>query len=69
MLQAINTYTYGGVGKNMKQSMDQKHYRKNRIGTLAAENRFSQESINTGAEAFFVRESIHTPKKISDILP
>lgn len=69
VLQTVNTYTYGGIGKN-RVRINQKDYKKNRDkATIDAENRLAPVSRNKTAEAFFAGEKIHTPTHINTLLP
>lgn len=68
VLQAINTYTYGGHLKNTHGNINKKAYAASRIDTKKAEDKLRPESVNTDAETFFARETTHSPQDLSKLL-
>lgn len=69
LLQAINTYTYGGTEKTTK-SLNTQGYKKSRTDrVIAAEDRLSGAVSNPQAEAFFAGQSSHAPTHLRNILP
>ena len=65
-IMIINTFTYGGYGKN-KTEFTKSDYQQARKGTKEAENRLAPG--NSAAESFFEAQEKHTSKNLKDIFP